>query len=433
MATSVHNQPPELVDLPTEILVEIFGHLPDKDLSTVRLVCKELCDAATPRFATVNFTERTHDVSPYSINALIKITEHPCFGNYVKDLTFCSWSVDRTVTVDDPLSFPITLDGRVSTKHLACCLERVFKNIKYRSGSVAISIYDEPRQRTPARSPAVYDVFPTAETLEQTVYAARRARCPIRCLKIDLFTTHGSSMRADLDRTMHRILESNPTPLSIELGGDETSWQLSYDSESLCLKVKRIYFKTHWNDHYGLPVEASYNWLLTRKVTELVIARTKDFEVASFQPFFTPHLKRLELSEMYVFTDWIGNFAHNLWSKHIQTISELPGLQHCSLIRLRYGFHLSWDYGIDYLKLRGHGEYPCNANFFDLAFRDGRDSIDIDGSDVCEKLKQLACYVAAAEAKKLQDIINDGRVNDLVVGIIDEVEDRSRDEEPVQS
>ncbi|KEQ59098.1 uncharacterized protein M437DRAFT_27715, partial [Aureobasidium melanogenum CBS 110374] len=73
-----------LVDLPTEVLVEIFNHLPEKDISTVRLVCKKLCDAATPRFAKVNFTERTHVVSPYSIDKLVSIAEHPIYGQCVK-------------------------------------------------------------------------------------------------------------------------------------------------------------------------------------------------------------------------------------------------------------------------------------------------------------------------------------------------------------
>ncbi|KAH0019492.1 hypothetical protein KCU78_g6769, partial [Aureobasidium melanogenum] len=90
MAISIRNQSLELVDLPTEVLVEIFGHLPDEDLLTARLACKKLCDAATPRFAKVYFTERIHVVSPYSINALVDITEHPVLGGCVKTITICA-------------------------------------------------------------------------------------------------------------------------------------------------------------------------------------------------------------------------------------------------------------------------------------------------------------------------------------------------------
>ncbi|TIA38782.1 hypothetical protein D6C83_06432 [Aureobasidium pullulans] len=80
--TSTPNQP-DIMDLPPEVLVEIFNLIDNKDLPNVRLTCKKLCEAANRPFGFANFTERAHVVSPYSINALVDITEHPIFGSYV--------------------------------------------------------------------------------------------------------------------------------------------------------------------------------------------------------------------------------------------------------------------------------------------------------------------------------------------------------------
>ncbi|KAH0020210.1 hypothetical protein KCU78_g6539, partial [Aureobasidium melanogenum] len=274
MAISIRNQSLELVDLPTEVLVEIFDHLPDKDLSTVRLVCKKLCDAATPRFAKVYFTERFHVVSPYSIDALIKITEHPIFGDFVKTVAICG--ARRIDLPERPTRFESSiidetdqnayLDGHKNTGRFARRMERVFGNVRSRSGSVTITIFD-----------------------------------------------------------------------------------------------------------------------------------------------------------LTVFTE---DFDQNLWSEHIQTISDLPGLEHCRLSHLRYRFSraLELPFG-QHIFLPSHGHYPCQQDTFYLTCRDASDSIEINGNDVCDKLKELACYVAAAEVQKVQAIVSAGRVNDFKVGIIDQVPD----------
>lgn len=129
-----------------------------------------------------------------------------------------------------------------------------------------------------------------------------------------------------------------------------------------------------------------------------------------------------------------GEFDRIMWSEHVRIISGLSGLHHCRLSLLSYKFKTGFRGSGDYMIIAGHGEYriipgddkyPCspdNDEFF-LLFRDGQSSIEMAGDDMCEQLKDLACYVAAAEAQKVQDIVSAGCVDNFVVGIIDEVED----------
>ncbi|KAG9676728.1 hypothetical protein KCU99_g3535, partial [Aureobasidium melanogenum] len=441
MATPVRNQSLELVDLPTEVLVEIFKHVPDEDLLSARLVCKKLCDAATPQFAKVYFTERTHVVSSYSIDALIKITEHPIFGDCVKTVAICG--ARRIDLPERPTRFENSiidetdqnayLVRHVNTGRFARRMERVFGNVRSRSGSVAIKIFDSPRRDSldtsllPTRChgytrltkpPLITIDCQMVKTLELTVYAARRARCPIKYLKIALLGY--LTLEVKLDEAMHKILESSRTPLSVCLEGEY--WpRLSYNDESQCLELQRINSDLFPNSSCALPLEATYTWLLANKIKQLKITDTNRCVITRLRPFFTPRLTRLSLQLVSVFTE---NFDQNLWSEHIQMVSDLPGLEHCRLSRLRYKFSRALDLAFgQHIFLPSHGYYPCQRDTFYLTYRDASHSIEINGNDVCDKLKELACYVAAAEVQKVQAIVNAGRVNDFMVGIIDQVPD----------
>lgn len=430
----MRNQPPTMIALPTEILVEIFNLVDGTDLSTARLVCKEFCDAITPRFALVNFTERMHVVSPYSIDALVEITEHPVFGGYVKTVAICSARRTnitkstglfraRTFEESDQKAY---LNAYVKTRRFARRMERVFSNIRSRSGSVTISIHDRPSTNTLNRkrcygwsrlssvSNSTLIAYRIVETLEETVYAARRVGCRIECLDIDISISHHRSLEEDLRKAIHEILRSSLTPLSIGLG-DRRS-QLSYDNELQYLKLQDVDFDRRRHLTFLLPMYASRDWLLNKRVKSLKIARIEDYKITKFQPFLAPRLSSLELHRVSVYT---SHFGHDFWSEHIQVISELSGLEYCGFSRLSYTFE--WDYDEDinqyFMELPGHGQYPCWSDTFYLNFRDGGDSIEIRDGDICEKLKELACCVAAAEAQKVQTIIRDGCVKNHMVGI----------------
>ncbi|KAG9686551.1 hypothetical protein KCU95_g11263, partial [Aureobasidium melanogenum] len=454
MATSVLNQSLGLVHLPTEVLIDIFEHVPDKDLPAARLVCKKLCDAATPRFATVNFTERFHAVSPYSIDALVGITEHPVFGKYVKAVSI--YSARRTRISKNILRRSSTIHERdnrddyvnayVKTGRFARRMERVFRNIKSRSKSVVINLYDHPGFSALQENPffsflpsipmkcygwtqlfgdpsasSVHIAYRPVETLEQTVYAARRVGCPVKCLNIDFFECHDPSLDKRLDAALYRILQSTPTSLSLSLGSMR-SCGLSYTSFRWLIA--------------GLPLHASYRWLQTKRIAQIRVAKLSYFPYDLLRPFFTPSLTSLELSEMSV---WTKDFEQNLWSTNIQIISALPGLQHCRLSYLSYKFsdtliHRSpfVDDMFQVMTLSG-GQYPCQFGKFYLTFRTGKDLIEVSGNDVRNELKELACYVAAAEAQKVQQILNDGCVYNDMVGIIDQIEDQPTVEETAPS
>ncbi|KAG9966134.1 hypothetical protein KCU61_g1050, partial [Aureobasidium melanogenum] len=398
---------------------------PTKNLSTVRLVCKRLCDAATPRFATVNFTERIHVASPYSISALIKITEHPVFGGYMKTVGICgairlkerqsSFYWNKFIEEDDCDAYRNVF---VQTGSFAHCMERVFGNIRSRTGSVAIGICDNPgignltrlsgtgsvavpmkcygwNQLTKPYTDLI--VYWIMETLEQTVFAARPVRCPVERLMMGF---------ASLDM------------------GREPGRKLSYRKELQRVELQKIDFSertTQINDGFELLLKASHAWLITQKVNELNVSQSGVHQAACLGQFLTPSLRCLELSKMFVST---RHFNSNLWSEYIQTISNLPALQHCKLNRLAYRISLTYDLfdRREYIWLPDHGRYTYDSNVLDLAFHNGQESVEMTGDDVCEQLKGLACYVAAAEAQRLQRIVNDGHVDRSVVSMTDTME-----------
>ncbi|KAH0371417.1 hypothetical protein KCU65_g1982, partial [Aureobasidium melanogenum] len=460
MATAVQDQSLELVDLPTEVLVEIFDHVPGEDLSTVRLICKKLCDITTPRFATVNFTERSHVVSPYSIDALLKITEHPVFGECVKTVAICAARRTNVETcgrfaVVDETDRNAYLDAYVKTGRFTRRVERVFGNIRNRSGLVAIDIYDDPSSDgrvmlggkclVPLRchgysrlteSGSKTIAYQMVKTLEHTIYAARRARCPVKRLRIGLWGFHCVNIGDKLDAAMHKILESSLTPLSICLESGQTR-RMSYDNESQCLELGRIDFSgLAMNRASKLPLQASYTWLLTKEVTQLRVARIPASEISRLRSSLAPRLTHLHLHLMSAST---RHFDQDLWSEHIQMISDLPGLQHCRLSCLSYNLSITLVRSapgasdmFQVITLSG-GRYRCLFREFYLTFRNGKDWIEISGDDVRNGLKELACYVAAAEAQKVEQIISDDYVDDDVVGIIDQIEDQPTIEEAALS
>jgi hypothetical protein len=439
-----------LLELPTEVLVQICKVTEAQDLPILRQVCKRLSDVATPRFAMVNFTETVHVVSPYSIDTLVNITEHAVFGDYVQAVAICSarrTNMSGTIKPVNTNNQSLCLNAYIKTRRFARRMERIFNNIKSRHGSVTISIYDNPGREgfgvnpiikfTPSMVMRCYGwtqlsgsdptsiTYRTAETLEETIYAARRARCPIKRLKINLFayTKFNQAMHMELDGTMRRVLESSLTPLSIDLGGRNTS-QMSYDHELQCLK-----FGSGGHDYGGVTLwlgsRASYTWLLTQRVKQLSII-DDNLRLSTVQPFFSSHLRRLKIEKVTVYT---GSFDQNLWSELLETVSALSGLQYCGLGDLTYCIRLTWDDtddgDVDYQKclvLPGHEDspYPCESPFFKLLFPSGVATVELDGDDVFGKLQDLASYVRAAENRKFRRIVRDGSVRDSIVGVIEE-------------
>lgn len=137
--------PLRLLGIPNEVLIKIYSLLEDQDLPNIRRTCRKLCDAAIRRSALVNFTERVHVVTAYSINALVDITARPVVGGYVKTVSICS--VRRTALAKGSTSRSVIDNRYVSTKSFARAMEQVFGNIKQRPGSVNITIYDNPDKR----------------------------------------------------------------------------------------------------------------------------------------------------------------------------------------------------------------------------------------------------------------------------------------------
>ena len=386
----------------------------------------------------------------------MQITEHPIFGDSVRTVAICSARRTKTQIIT-PIpnglnNQDLSLNAYIKTRRFARRMERVFNSIRSHHGSVTISIYDNPgredfgmnlpfeflnpmsmrccgwTQLTKSFSKSI--TYRTAETLEETVYAARRARCPIRRLKINLFagTSHNQLMRRELDEAMRRVLESSRMPLSIDLGGVavQNTPQMSYVYDHKSLKLLSIDdgdFDERSTAYFGL--RASHQWLLTQKVTQLSMINVSHFRSSTFLPL-SLHLTRLKIQRVSVYTE---HFDHNLWSTVVETLSEIPDLQYCELGHLTYHIGLDWvgddedgDFA-NFLVLLGHGEYlwTCGQPYFNLLLPGGCATIEMDGDDIQGKLRDLASYMRAAEHRKRQQIISEGAIKDNIVGFKHEV------------
>lgn len=381
------------------------------------------------------------------------------FGKYVKTVGICSARqttiprkiIHRDFAIDEN-DFYMFSNTYVNTKKFGRQMERIFGNIRSRVGSATIAVYDNPRVRDlfkhPSSTPNVlvpmncfgwaqlYKSGPlnigyrVVETLEETVHAAWRANCSIKCLRMDLFGIHHWTLGARLSKAMQKLLESTFAPLSLDLGNNESS-RLSY-----CTNLQKVELRNVVVDgtrlEYGsaLPLHTSYSRLRTQLVTQLKVSKAAFFTNACLRTLLIPHLRSLEFDTMSI----PANFIDSSWSEYIRMISSLISLQHCRLSKLIYLLPISWaDDNLLYMTIDGHGRYTCPGNQFDLMFRDGHDSIELHGDNVCEKIKELAYYAAAAETQKLQKIASDGRVVDLVIGITDKIQDQSTNEQTALS
>lgn len=338
-----------LLELPNEVLIKIFNSAEDRDLHNLRLTCRELYDTATPHFAKVNFTERFHVVSPYSIDTLVKITEHPVFGGYVKTVAVSSARQTTRPYMSDFFSWyrspnqDICIDAYMKTRRFSRRMERVFENIRSRSGSVAISIYESPDKKRPRsrgwarlNKPLATRMLLTprpSQTLEETVYAARRARCPITSIQITKHEFLSQIMHDELEAAMHRVLESNVAPLN--LNPNNMHSDISYDNKSQHSKIFGSSDEIYGMSYLGR--QASYDWLLTQKTTQLSIGRNYRLQVPHVRPFFSHHLRCLNIYSASLLT---AHFDRSLWSEIIETISGLPGLRYCKLGYLGYRLDL---------------------------------------------------------------------------------------------
>ena len=428
------------MDLPPEVLVEIFNLIDNKDLPSVRLTCKKLCEAANRPFGFANFTERAHVVSPYSINALVDITEHPIFGSYVKSVGICSASAglkkegfDYYYRMDTDAMNKLILNGYVKTGRFGRRMKRVFDNVRMRCRSVTISIYNDEPDGTrfvneSCLAPETYfgwtqfikqspgaPAFKPAETLEQTVYAARRAGCLIKCIRMDYFSPDmrfRGEIQRRLDTTIQQVLESSITPLDFHVDG------IRYHDKSASLEISEFMPKSREDTIHECPLTAFYCWVKAKKIARLRFHHNSYFNIRHFQPLLTSHLEYLGLDRLGV---PCRDLDVNLWSEHIQSLCGLRGLRYCRLERLRYECDLGFDNVSDtsWLELPGQDRYVCDYDSFHLLFRDGTKSFEAKGESVCTELKGLVCYLEASEEQKRSQIIREGLVSHDKIGIVD--------------
>ncbi|KAI9700844.1 MAG: hypothetical protein M1836_002213 [Candelina mexicana] len=82
------------LEVPTELLIEIFKYLPRKDIKSTRLVCKEF------QYASSQFLiDRVYlSGQTKQIEALTAVSRHPIFRNYVREIVYDAAHFDKRLT-----------------------------------------------------------------------------------------------------------------------------------------------------------------------------------------------------------------------------------------------------------------------------------------------------------------------------------------------
>lgn len=82
--------PSKLVPIPNELVAIVLSYTSNGDLPALRLACRGLCAAATPRFARVFFTHLELIKSVRSFEMLADICKHSVFGACVRSISMGS-------------------------------------------------------------------------------------------------------------------------------------------------------------------------------------------------------------------------------------------------------------------------------------------------------------------------------------------------------
>ncbi|KAH0375494.1 hypothetical protein KCU92_g10164, partial [Aureobasidium melanogenum] len=85
-----------ILNLPSEILLNIISLCEDGDLSKLRMVNKSLCNHATETFASVRFAHLRHHLTEKSLEDLISITSNDTFATHVKSIELSTARSTRT-------------------------------------------------------------------------------------------------------------------------------------------------------------------------------------------------------------------------------------------------------------------------------------------------------------------------------------------------
>ncbi|THW11057.1 hypothetical protein D6C98_08561 [Aureobasidium pullulans] len=430
-----------LPTLPPELLGRVFNFVDDKDLISLRLVCKDICAAANRPFAICFFAESRHVVTQHSIQGLVDISAHEIFGPYIKAVNICSARITYPVLVDEEEDEEVEQEDEdegdgdddddeddedsddevevvvdnsfVESGRLSYLLSQAFTNLRQHSQPIGLGICRNDHNQwtwsndsTKAlitkkghfcygwknmfRATTTKASYRGPETLDKTLAAAIEAGCQISRLNLDFWTSAHPGAESVMQNTVSRFLQSRESSLDLHL---QSQGIIDYYSNESYVCIYAVYMSDLKDCNSRFPTSTIVEWLMNINFTVLY-ADSFGIKTATLSNFYyTQSLEHIMLGRI--------------------ELASMPfGRESYSLQKFKY------EIGDRSIHMPS-GEYPAKRSNLYLVFPNDKIYFDIEGNNVPNQLQDLAAYTVMAERKKVMVVEADKEVKDPWVSGLD--------------
>lgn len=447
--------------LPPELLGRVFDFVDDKDLISLRLVCKDICAAANRPFAICFFANSQHVATEHSIQALVKITAHGVFSPYIKTVTICSARIathvlderDNTGDTDeediepheepgdeadreaddnddesDDVGETLVDTSFVRSGQFDRLLKIAFSNIRETSRYVAIGVSKDYRSRgsfsnillSPKRRPygwrtmidASNIIYRTVDTLNIILAAASDSGCQINGLSVVYYMPSLYDDGYEMKKALERFFQTCTSPLDIYF-----DWKgfpvIEYVCREESVNLFGHFVSSRGNNDAQSPVDAVVRWILKQPMWDFYADSFKFSDLSFSDIYFVDSLEDVMLTRLELQS---SPFGKDSYSNLFERLAAMPNLRLCEFYKFKYQIPRQYDgYSVE---LRS-GTYPAKRDNLYLLFPNNQICLNVSGENVSQQLLDLAAYTSAAERKKIQAIEADGEVKDPWVSALD--------------
>ncbi|KAI5270699.1 hypothetical protein E4T47_06013 [Aureobasidium subglaciale] len=302
---------PELLGCPEEIVSQFISYVDDNDLKRLRLTNKRLCASTTKAFGLAFFVERSHVVSAYSMNELLKITEHPVLGPLVKSIEFNAvYLIPGPDTLAERPRDTNRDDRFTQAALFEDVIAKIVSNITRNHGEVIVGVSDRHPlknfggRQLSLREPDTHHNYNLDETTQTVLKVTKLLASPLRDLKFDV-GRRGRLHQLDLGlqslrETSKSCLEPESTPFFLDIFSDrkgrDSNVHFSFYQGELCLTLLRLEVSDYAiiaANHTG-RFALSYDYLVSVRITKLQLQQCTIVSLYALCSFFKHHSRRIE-------------------------------------------------------------------------------------------------------------------------------------------
>lgn len=155
-----------LPTLPPELLDRVFAFVDDKDLISLRLVCRDICAAANRPFAICFLANSHHVVTPHSIGTLLKVSSHAVFGPFIRRIMVRPARLPANViehaadvdpdpdsndpdgnldeNADEDMEDGVVVDNAfIKSGQFSILMQQIFANAKHNPHPITIAVHED--------------------------------------------------------------------------------------------------------------------------------------------------------------------------------------------------------------------------------------------------------------------------------------------------